>query len=345
MSDINAGSDILKLYESLMDILTENKNFTLSEDIIGPLLSAVFALEMVAGLLANLFVISVTFFHPKSWKQSSTIFLANLLLADLVLVIVVLPFGVISTASGEWIFGSNVFEKYGVCQFTAFMMWYGVLLVTMTLAVISFDRFLFIVKPFAHKKYMKPYTAVIIVVIVWISCAILNTTPLYGLGKFVYAESHGNCVPGWEGQLGFVIYSLLIFTAMVGTVVVTSVWTYCFTRKFIQKTQTKGNTIYVAKKHQLFGIFGTLLLAYVLCFAPGFISSFLSAVVDLPPAVYAMVLVCYLIISVANPIVQSCFRPDVKNVVFRVLSLICPKCCSQHIVMTNVDYTRSGSAV
>ena len=64
------------------------------------------------------------------------------------------------------------------------MLWYGALLVTMTLAVISFDRFLFIVKPFAHKKYMKPYTAVIIVQCSYCMdqlCAILNTTSLYVL--------------------------------------------------------------------------------------------------------------------------------------------------------------------
>ena len=47
---------------------------------------------------------------------SSTIYLTSLLLADLVLV-TVMPFGVISTAYGEWIFGQSVEEKYQVQLF------------------------------------------------------------------------------------------------------------------------------------------------------------------------------------------------------------------------------------
>ena len=70
-----------------MDILEDNDNFTLSEDINGPVLSAFLALVMVAGFVANLFVIIVTFCHPKSLKQPSTIFLTSLLLADLVVVV------------------------------------------------------------------------------------------------------------------------------------------------------------------------------------------------------------------------------------------------------------------
>ena len=108
-----------------------------------------------------------------------------------------MPFGVIANASGEWIFGQSVEEKNGVCQFVGFTIWYGALLVTMTLAVISFDRFLFIVKPFLHKRFMKPHTAIIIVIIIWITCAVLNTTPLYGLGRFGYGKGTGTCSLRW----------------------------------------------------------------------------------------------------------------------------------------------------
>ena len=175
-----------------MDILQNNDNFTLSTAINGPLLSAAIALIMVTAFVANLFVICITFCFTKSWKQPSTIYLTSLLLADLVLV-TVMPFGVISTAYGEWIFGQSVEEKYSVCQFAAFMYWYSGLLITVTLTVISLDRFLFIVKPLFYRRhiYMKPQIAVTVVIIVWIVCAILNSTPLYGLGRFQFSKSRG----------------------------------------------------------------------------------------------------------------------------------------------------------
>ena len=332
-----------------MDILEDNFNFTLSDDINGPLLSTVFALEMVTGLLANLFVISINFFHPKSWKQSSTIFLTNLLLADFVLVIAVMPFSIISTASGKWIFGQTIRQKYDVCQFIAFMMWYGALLITMTLAVISFDRFLFIVKPFIHKRYMKPHTAVIIVATVWISCALLNSTPLYGIGKFTFAKSHGTCSPEWDGELAYVIFSILIFTVMLCVIMVTSIWTCCFTRKFLQQNQrgTGDDSNYQFKKRQFIhlGVFGSLLLVYTFCFGPGFIVAVISTAVILPDAVHAFILVCFLVITVANPLVQSCFRPDVKNVMGRIRTLCCLKCCQQHknSQHTNATYAANSS--
>ena len=93
-----------------------------------------------------------------------------------------MPFGVISTAYGEWIFGQSVEEKY---QFAAFIFWYGA----------SLDRFLFIVKPLFYRRHMKPQIAVTVVIIVWIVCAILNSTPLYGLSRFEFTESHGFCLP------------------------------------------------------------------------------------------------------------------------------------------------------
>ena len=327
-----------------MDLLKENQNFTLSDDINGPTLAVFIALEMVVGFFTNMYVILITFWHPKSWKQSSTIFLTSLLLADLAVAIIAMPFGVISTASGEWIFGTTVYEKYGICQFTAYMLSYGVLLVTMTLAVISFDRFLFIVKPFAHKKYMKPYTAVIIVVIVWISCAVLNTTPLYGLGKFVYGRSHGNCIPRWEGEIGYDVFMLLIFALMVSCIVITSIWTCCFTHKFLKRTeQNHEDTNYISKRHKVIGIFSMLLLMSIVCFGPSFVIGSLSIFLNLPPQLYAIAVVCVLFIIVANPLIQSFFRQDVKTASLALLkkAIKCKRSKTSGPLVSNSSNTAS----
>ena len=95
------------------DVLEDNFNFTLSEDVNGPLISAFVAVIMTTALFANLFVITVTFYNSKSWKHSSTIFLKSLLFADIV-VTLQMPFSVISGANGGWIFGESVEKKNGV---------------------------------------------------------------------------------------------------------------------------------------------------------------------------------------------------------------------------------------
>ena len=312
-------------------------NFTLSEDINGPVLSTFYALVMVTGFVANLFVIIVTFCHPKSFKKSSTIFLTSLLLADLVLVVFVMTFSVISTASGEWIFGQSTEQKYGVCQFVGFMFWYSVLLVTATLAIVSFDRFLSIVKPFIHKQYMKPHTAVIIIVIAWIVCAVLNTTPFYGFGRFGYSERHGSCSPILVEQTLYVVFFLIIFLILIGSIVVTSIWTCCFTRRFLEEHQSASN-IYVNNNRRVIGIFGSLLLVYILCFGPGLLTGIVSIFVYLK--YLSIALFCFFCITVANPLVQSFFRPDVRDTVKYMFSK-----CSSHTPSDTVENGPSNAAL
>ena len=43
--------------------MDENNNFTLSEDINGPLLAAVIGIEMVAGIITNSFILILTACH------------------------------------------------------------------------------------------------------------------------------------------------------------------------------------------------------------------------------------------------------------------------------------------
>ena len=316
-----------------MDIFQSNRNFTLSADINGPLLSAVIALIMVTAFVANLFVICITLCFTKSWKQPSTIFLTSLLLADLVLV-AVMPFAVISTAYDEWIFGQSVEEKYQVCQFAAFIFWYSILLITVTLTVISLDRFLFIVKPLFYRRhiYMKPQIAVAVVIIVWIVCAILNTTPLYGLGRFQFSVSTGLCVPLLDPneQLVYLIFMPLIFGILFSCIVVTSIWTCCSTHGFLSRAlerrasersnELEVGNIYASKKRQIIGIFGALLLTNTIIFAPFLIVCIFAIFIRPPTVTWSIASVCGCLCTIGNPLVQVLFRQDIKSILKKLYS-------------------------
>ena len=117
-------------------------NFTFTGEFSGPAVAAVLTVEMILALIANGVVLSITLYQRKSWKQSSKIFFTSLMLSHLVLNLLYLPFTIIALAAGEWIFGSTDDEKRGTCSFVAFAFWYLSLVIIMTLAAISFDRFL-----------------------------------------------------------------------------------------------------------------------------------------------------------------------------------------------------------
>ena len=307
-----------------------NNNFTLSEDINGPLLAAVIGIEMLAGLITNSFVIILTLCYLKDWKQPSNIFLTNMLLNNLVIILLVMPFSIITAASGEWIFGSTVNQKESVCQFAAFMRLYSYLSALESLVLVSFDRFFFIVKALQYDKYMTVNKAVIIVAVSWILAVVLSTLPLLGFGTYEFSNSFGTCVTGWEGQTGYSILFFLIYLILVGSIIVTTIWTLCFTRKYLRDKATgpiptQGSNIYASQQRRIVGLFGMLILVHLLCYTPALIVVIISLFTAIPSEVYAAIFILYLILTSLIPLIQSFFRRDIKE----AISKIKPKCLNK----------------
>ena len=162
---------------------TENcstSRYVISDELNGPAFAVVVGIEMILTLLTNLTIFMFTLYQWKSLKQPSIIFLTGLVLANLIMAIFFMPFTVITAAVGEWIFGKTAREKQAVCKFVGFMFGLSVGSSTFILALISFDRFLFIVKPLLYIKYMKTWTSVFILSTLWVILAFLCTTPWYG---------------------------------------------------------------------------------------------------------------------------------------------------------------------
>uniref|UniRef100_A0A1X7T4Z6 G-protein coupled receptors family 1 profile domain-containing protein n=1 Tax=Amphimedon queenslandica TaxID=400682 RepID=A0A1X7T4Z6_AMPQE len=169
-------------------------NFTFTGDFNTPAVAAVFTVEMILALIANGVVLSITLYQRKSWKQSSTIFFTSLILAHLVLNLLCLPFTIIALAAGEWIFGSTDEEKRWTCIFSAFILWFGAYVITITLAAISFDRFLFIVKPHLHKRFMRPWVALTLTIAIWtLSVSVFGSLQFIGIGHYSYDDELGYC--------------------------------------------------------------------------------------------------------------------------------------------------------
>ena len=293
--------------------------------------AAVYSVEMILALIANGVVLLITITQRKSWKQSSTIFFTSLILAHLVMALLCMPFYIISYAVDEWIFGSTDEEKRGTCFFTVFIFWYTVLVISMTLAAISFDRFLFIVKPHLHKRFMRPWVALTITIIIWILSAVLVIVKNFGFDlQFLFDFCAIN-----SGSIGIIVYRIFLFVVIVGIIVVTSVWTFCFTCHFINnQSVTAGESVYASRKKRLFGIFGSMLIVYIICFIPGIIYFILDLFIEVPEEYGLVATVCFVFITIANPIVQAYFRPEIKSVLLSQCPLLsaCVCCSCSHAV-------------
>jgi hypothetical protein len=252
--------------------------------------------------------------------QPSTIFLDSLLIGDLVVVVVVYPFAVVSGCSGQWMFGSGVIEKHRFCQFVGFFVVNAVLMVTGALSVVSFDGCLFIVGPLICRRFMGLPTALGVIIGLWITCAVLNSTPFYGFGEFAFDCAGGLCTAEVDCEPEYIAYMLVLFGAPVVIVVVTSVWTCCFAGSFVAGIDVveQDHRLFAGQGRRICGIFGVLLLVCVICFFPVLFAAALAAVVRVPPVVFAIADVFLSLLFVANPVVQSFFGPDVGGIVTSV---------------------------
>ena len=249
-------------------------NFTSNTDFSSASGAVILSIEMILALIANSIVLLITITQRKSWKQSATILFTSLILAHLLMALDT-PFFIIALASGEWIFSSTDEEKRGTCLFANFIFWYIVLVISMTVAAISFDRFLFIVKPHLHKRFMRPKVALTLTIIFWILAAPLGIFHLYQL-------THNFFCILTSVSIGFIIYIILLSVIILGIVLVTSVWTFCFTYRFINsQSVTAGESVYSSREKRL-EIFGSMLIVYTICFIPGILLLVLKLFIEVP---------------------------------------------------------------
>ncbi|XP_019857584.1 PREDICTED: G-protein coupled receptor 161-like, partial [Amphimedon queenslandica] len=260
-------------------------------------------------------------YQRKSWKQPSTIFFTSLILAHLVLNLLYLPFSIIAFAAGEWIFGSTDEEKKTTCTFTSFLYSYTMRIIFMTLAAISFDRFLFIVKPHLHKRFMRPWVALTLTIAIWILAAVLSSVPFYGLNEYVYDDQLLLCYQRPNSTISLIIFNVLFPCVTTAIIIVTSLWTFCFARSYFKaQSLIAGESVYASKKKRLFGVFGSMLLIYGMGIVPGLVLLSLQHFVDVPPELFISFVIFLFFITIASSIIQSYFRPEIKS----VLASRCP---------------------
>ena len=152
----------------------------------------------------------------------------------------------------HYIFGSTDEDKRGTCDFAAFMSYFGSSVISFTLAAISCDRFLFIVKPHLHKQFVRPWVALTLTIAIWILSALLETGPFLDIGHYSYDDKSGFCSLVGVDLAPFVAILVVVFF-VVGTIFITSLWTFCFTRSYFKaQSVIAGEGVYASKKKRLF---------------------------------------------------------------------------------------------
>uniref|UniRef100_A0A1X7TVL1 G-protein coupled receptors family 1 profile domain-containing protein n=1 Tax=Amphimedon queenslandica TaxID=400682 RepID=A0A1X7TVL1_AMPQE len=160
--------------------------------------------------------------------------------------------------------------------------------------------------------------------------AVLNLWPvLHNFEHYGYLNDLGSCSIIGVDLAAFVVFLISNFI-IFGSIAVTSLWTFCFTRSYFKaQSVIAGESVYASKKKRLIGIFGCMLIVYGLFYLQSVVSFLLQLFIVVPNQFFLALSVTFSLVTIASPIIQSYFRPEIKSVlVSRCPLLFTCVCCS-----------------
>ena len=288
----------------------------------------------------------------KLWQEPSSVFLFTLAVVDVLEAVLSLPFYITAFIAGGWIFGSTDVIREGMCVAVGFIFSVFLLATVHLIALISFDRFLYIVYPLKYTQWMNSFRALCLTGIVSIVPLILASTPLFGFGKFGYSPFLGVCLFRWEGEQAYVITVVAeVLIPIVATIVFT-VWTYIHAKRYLRRRHMRQAS-YVASQgdisarnqkvnRALTRIFVLLLVSQAICFTPGIITAvigFFVGFVNIPTAIFLIAFVVIISNAGINPIIQSLSRRQFRHYPYLLIRKLSCKSKSLESTITEHDMT------
>ena len=314
------------------------QNLTISESVNGPLLATVVSIEMVFSLSTNLFILLFTLSHIKILKQPSNIFLTNFILANLFVATFYMSTSAVSAAAGEWVFGKTSHQKFVACQIVGLVNLFSIYLTTFTLAVVSVDRFLLIVKPLFYERFMTTWVAALVSVCSWLSSIIMSPM-VFIFGQFSFNEYITTCVPFLTKNEVNYIFVLAVVFVCIGIVFVTTLWTFIYTKRAIRPFKKSSiisidivkENVYKKRLKKVVGLFAALLVLIGITYVPVYFYLFVDVVLQLqlPHELFIATITLYFLSTILNPIIQSYFRRDLNEFIMSQCKKIHRLCCGK----------------
>ena len=151
----------------------------MSEDIYSPAIALFISLELLFSLPTNTFIVVhfVACCRKESYKKSSIILMLCLALGNLLMSAFYMPLVIVATSLGEWVFGPTDSSRHTVCQIHGFVYMCANTVSVFTLAAISLDRCLNIVKTSIRGSFVNWKAAAAVSIAIWVSsiCRIILT--------------------------------------------------------------------------------------------------------------------------------------------------------------------------
>lgn len=154
------------------------------------------SLIVCVSLFGNVIVLLVFQRKPQLLHVANR-FVLNLLLADLLQTILVMPFAIAATMPSVWPLDARL------CQALVVLMHLFAFAGVNTIIVVSVDRYLAIIHPLSYPTRMTPHLGTNLIICTWVLSFLQSTPPLYGWGTIDFDQHHNICSVVWSSSVSY----------------------------------------------------------------------------------------------------------------------------------------------
>ena len=316
----------------------------------GYVISSILILFMLVGLPWNLWVLGVIL-YKSLYRQPIVMLMLNLTITNILLILMVMPFVIVSGFASEFIFGPTDSVRCRVCQIGVV----NILLPNVsvhTLSLMSIDRLLYLKRPLSYKKIVTPGRMLVAIAFIWLLCIAIAIPPLFGFGTILFSFTVASCVPIFVGEspiapniyyvlagMGEVIFPLIILF-------VAYIWIVCIARKHLFRKLQRNlhfrredldNNDHYGKKRlssaynrdqfRLVQIFGAIFLANVITWFPMITLSVMIAIQgEGYTLLYTIAYLSFLSETMIHPIIEARMIKDIWSVTLKFISRMFKLC-------------------
>ncbi|TRY57141.1 hypothetical protein DNTS_002622 [Danionella cerebrum] len=148
------------------------------------------------SLFGNIVVLLVFQRKPQLLHVANR-FVLNLLLADLLQTVLVMPFAIAATVPEVWPLDARL------CQALVVLMHLFAFAGVNTIIVVSIDRYLAIIHPLSYPTRMTPHLGTNLITFTWLLSIFQSTPPLYGWGTIEFDRLHNACTVVWSSSYSY----------------------------------------------------------------------------------------------------------------------------------------------
>ncbi|KAK5924895.1 hypothetical protein CgunFtcFv8_017469 [Champsocephalus gunnari] len=176
--------------------ITSRQNLVWSSTFNSVMKMVFISLIVCVSLFGNVVVLLVFQRKPQLLHVANR-FVLNLLLADLLQTILVMPFAIAATVPGVWPLDARL------CQALVVLMHLFAFAGVNTIIVVSVDRYLAIIHPLSYPTRMTPHLGTNLIICTWVLSFLQSTPPLYGWGAIDFDRHHNVCSVVWSSSLSY----------------------------------------------------------------------------------------------------------------------------------------------